>query len=260
MSRKAAIILYCALIGIVGILSVRASFGIMALGFLLLGIDYFRTYKKLRRQQEPSTKKLVIAIVCLIFAITGFQMTIFPDEKLINVDLKNTATHTTETKKEAASTPEKNEPAQTQPAQTTPIPAAPEPAAVPYEILGTDSVRYDGAISYYVLVPPIPAGTNPKETVEQVTKAMVKDKGGKLTIYIFDDKAALEFYLAYWGENKYARLPTAEEDELMAKHNVASFSGQLATGAWPNTMDIYPSATSDMPVVGQFVDGYEFNP
>lgn len=260
MSKKPIIVLYCVLIAAVYVVSIRASFGIMALGFLLLGIDYFRTYQKLHSQREPSTKKLVIAIVCLIMAITGFQMTIFPDEKLINADLKRTATHTTETKKEAASTPEKNEPAQTQPAQTTPIPAAPEPAAVPYEILGTDDVRYDGATSYYVLVPQIPAGTNPKETAEQVTKAMVKDKGGKLTIYIFDDKATLEFYLAYWGENKYNRLPTAAEDELMANHNVASFSGQLATGVWPNSMDIYPSATSDMPVIGQFVDGYEFNP
>ena len=144
-----------------------------------------------------------------------------------------------------------------------PATAQKEEPLIKYEIQEdlTTVIRYDKAPSYFVLIDKVNLKNDSFVTeIERVINKIISEKGGKITIDFFDDKKALElYYNSNYGIN-IGKLLNKSENNLLAQHSIASFSGENSADMHYNTLYIFPSASKDNPNVGKYVKTKEFNP
>ena len=144
-----------------------------------------------------------------------------------------------------------------------PATAKKEEPLIKYEIQEdlTTVIRYDKAPSYFVLIDKVNLKNNDFiAEIERVINKIVSEKGGKITIDFFDDKKALElYYNSNYGIN-IGKLLNKSENNLLAQHSIASFSGENSADMHYNTLYIFPAASKDNPNVGKYVKTKEFNP
>lgn len=144
-----------------------------------------------------------------------------------------------------------------------PATAQKEEPLIKYEIQEdlTTVIRYDKAPSYFVLIDKVNLKNDSFVTeIERVINKIVSEKGGKITIDFFDDKKALElYYNSNYGIN-IGKLLNKSENNLLAQHSIASFSGENSADMHYNTLYIFPAASKDNPNVGKYVKTKEFNP
>ena len=144
-----------------------------------------------------------------------------------------------------------------------PATAQKEEPLIKYEIQEdlTTVIRYDKAPSYFVLIDKVNLKNDSfVNEIERVINKIVSEKGGKITIDFFDDKKALElYYNSNYGIN-IGKLLNKSENNLLAQHSIASFSGENSADMHYNTLYIFPSASKDNPNVGKYVKTKEFNP
>lgn len=144
-----------------------------------------------------------------------------------------------------------------------PATAQKEEPLIKYEIQEdlTTVVRYDKAPSYFVLIDKVNLKNDSFVTeIERVINKIVSEKGGKINIDFFDDKKALElYYNSNYGIN-IGKLLNKSENNLLAQHSIASFSGENSADMHYYTLYIFPSASKDNPNVGKYVKTKEFNP
>ena len=144
-----------------------------------------------------------------------------------------------------------------------PATAQKEEPLIKYEIQEdlTTVIRYDKAPSYFVLIDKVNLKNDSFVTeIERVINKIVSEKGGKITIDFFDNKKALElYYNSNYGIN-IGKLLNKSENNLLAQHSIASFSGENSADMHYNTLYIFPAASKDNPNVGKYVKTKEFNP
>ena len=144
-----------------------------------------------------------------------------------------------------------------------PATAQKEEPLIKYEIQEdlTTVIRYDKAPSYFVLIDKVNMKNDSFVTeIERVINKIVSEKGGKITIDFFDNKKALElYYNSNYGIN-IGKLLNKSENNLLAQHSIASFSGENSADMHYNTLYIFPAASKDNPNVGKYVKTKEFNP
>lgn len=145
-----------------------------------------------------------------------------------------------------------------------PATAQKEKPLIKYEIQEdlTTVIRYDKAPSYFVLIDKVNLKNDIFVTeIERVINKIVSEKGGKINIDFFDNKKTLEFYYkSHYVTNTLGRSLNTSENNLLAQHSIASFSGENSADMHYNTLYIFPSASKDNPNVGKYVKIKEFNP
>lgn len=144
-----------------------------------------------------------------------------------------------------------------------PTTAQKEEPLIKYEIQEdlTTVIRYDKAPSYFVLIDKVNLKNDSfVNEIERVINKIVSEKGGKINIDFFDDKKALElYYNSNYGIN-IGKLLNKSENNLLAQHSIASFSGENSADMHYNTLYIFPNASKDTPNIGKYVKTKEFNP
>jgi len=133
---------------------------------------------------------------------------------------------------------------------------------IDYEIVHTKpNNRHDGAPKLWVLIDPVDISSDAfLADVKSVVRAIVADKGGKITIEIYDDADALDVLYRQYGDMSLGRVRTSAEDTAVARHLIAYFSGQDEYGIYSNELNFFPNAFSDTPGVGKFTGSEQFNP
>lgn len=130
-----------------------------------------------------------------------------------------------------------------------------------YKIIHTDTkTRYDGGVIYYLLIDPIGLESNFKEDLRNMIKTFSSAKGKKISIEIFDKKEALDLYYKQYVDKSLNRPRSNQEEALLEQYYVASFSGELDTGIYKNSLTYFPGAFTSSSVVGKYVETVEFNP
>jgi hypothetical protein len=119
--------------------------------------------------------------------------------------------------------------------------------------------RYDNGLLYYVLIKPVDLSSGKfKEEIKTIVKAIVSQKGNRISIRIYDDKETLELVF-----KKDTTLELLNEKDLKKRerHLIASYSGSLDPKVSPpsNALDFFPGAFRSTPIVGKYVDGMEFD-
>ena len=134
--------------------------------------------------------------------------------------------------------------------------------ATKYTIIHTITTqRYDGGVTYYVLIDPIDLKNDKfKDNIKSIIRDIVKKKGGKITIEFHDKIESLNISYKQYGDMSLKRPRNQREEEIEAVHFIAAFSGQLKTYAYFNTLDFFTVAFSDHPIVGKYGEQIEFNP
>lgn len=130
-----------------------------------------------------------------------------------------------------------------------------------YQIIYSIEKRYDGGISYYLLLDPVDLN-NPTfiDTVKYITNKLVSEKGKKISLEFFDNINALELAYKQYGDLSLGRTLTENENLWQGLHYIANYSGELETDIYLNTLSLFPSASSDHPQVGNYVSIMEYNP
>ena len=145
-----------------------------------------------------------------------------------------------------------------------PATAQKEEPLIKYEIQEdlTTVIRYDKAPSYFVLIDKVNLKNDSfVAEIERVINKIVSEKGKKINIDFFDNKKTLEFYYkSHYVTNTLGRSLNTSENNLLAQHSIASFSGENSADMHYNTLYIFPSASKDNPNVGKYVKIKEFNP
>ncbi|SEM73335.1 hypothetical protein SAMN05192533_105128 [Mesobacillus persicus] len=131
-----------------------------------------------------------------------------------------------------------------------------------YKIIYEVEKRYDGALSYYVLIDPVNVeNTKFKDKMNYIVNDLVKKKGNKISVEIYDNKDALVLHYKLYGDMSLGRVLNNEEYIFVGNHHVAGFSGELNTDLFFNTLYYYPAANSeDNPLVGKYAGAIEYNP
>jgi hypothetical protein len=131
-----------------------------------------------------------------------------------------------------------------------------------YKIMYEVKKRYDGATSYYVLIDPVNAeNAKFKDIVKYIVNDLVKKKGDKSSVEIYDNIDALVLHYKLYGDMTLGRVLNNEEYIFVGNHHVAGFSGELKTDLFLNTLYFYPAANSkDNPSVGKYAGAIEYNP
>ncbi len=131
-----------------------------------------------------------------------------------------------------------------------------------YKIIHEIGKRFDGAISYYVLIDPVDAETTEfKDIVHYTVNDLVQTKGNNISVEIYDNKDALDLHYKLYGDMSLDRVLNREEYIFVGNHHVAGFSGELETDLFYNTLYYYPAANvEDNPLVGKYAGAVEFNP
>ncbi len=134
---------------------------------------------------------------------------------------------------------------------------------LPYKIIHELSdLRVDGGKNYFVLLDDVDlSGEVFKERIKATIDDITEKKGGKIGVDFLNDRGILELvYKSHYGSNQLGRILSKSEVARVALSEIASFDGQLTTGAFFNTLYFFPGASGDNPVVGKFVDVIEYNP
>lgn len=121
--------------------------------------------------------------------------------------------------------------------------------------------RYDGGKSFYVLVDSVDLSNNNfKDEMRSIIREIVKEKGNKISIDILDDKDVLDlFYKSHYGANQLGRILNQEELNKVGNHLIASYSGDLETGIYLNTLYFFSGTFTNNPTVGKYVETVEFD-
>jgi len=129
-----------------------------------------------------------------------------------------------------------------------------------YQILKEAYTRYDGAKSCFILINNVDLSNDAFiDTVKAVIDYVTSKAGGKITIEIFDKKSTLEVYVkSSYVLNKLGRTLTQSEQKELEQHQVATFAGELST--MPDNLLMFPSATTDSKIVGQYVNASAYQP
>lgn len=142
---------------------------------------------------------------------------------------------------------------------------------IKYEIIYTlNHLRYDDAITYYVLIDPIDLSDDIfKDDIKEIIRNIVEEKGNKITIEIFDKRDSLE---NGYKDGKFEETADLEgwdnwfTDKIandLAIHCIASYDGRLETGLYLNTLYFFIYSESDNaenPEIDKYVDIIQFNP
>ncbi|MBA7466559.1 hypothetical protein ES707_01746 [subsurface metagenome] len=141
---------------------------------------------------------------------------------------------------------------------------------IKYEIIYTlNNLRYDDAITYYVLIDPIDLSNDSfKEDVKEVIRNIVEEKGNKITIEIFDKMDSLE---NGYKDGKFDEgIGDLEEwdnwfkDEIvkdLAIHSIATYDGELENWFFFNTLCFFMySDYLESTIVDKYAETIEFNP
>lgn len=133
---------------------------------------------------------------------------------------------------------------------------------VGYEIIHTLSIkRFDKGINYYVLLEPINlADSTFQEEIKLIIDELVRKNGDKVSIDFYDNKDVLELDYKLYGDLSLGRNTTDSKNEILARHHIAGFSGNLSTDIFLNSLYFFPNADSSHPAVGSFVSITEYNP
>lgn len=133
---------------------------------------------------------------------------------------------------------------------------------IKHEILHETVIRYDKAPSYFILIDEVDLSNEKfKDDIKNLINKIVTEKGAKISIDILDNKNTLElFYKSHYGANTLGRILNKSELAQLEKHSIASFSGELETDMYPNTLYFFPSASKSTAKVGKFVEIIEYNP
>ncbi|MEC5395908.1 hypothetical protein [Bergeyella sp. RCAD1439] len=178
---------------------------------------------------------------------------------IIGMAVSNDIGKTTSTTKEEKKTEETVSKSEEEIEETAEVETIP---TIKYEILHETIKRYDKAPSYFVLIDEVNLSNDKfKEDIKNLINKIVTEKGAKISIDILDNKNALElFYKSHYGANTLGRILNKSELAQLEKHSVASFSGELETDMYPNTLYFFPSASKSTAKVGKFVEIIEYNP
>lgn len=174
----------------------------------------------------------------------------------------------TDPKTEVAS---KNENAQTdQPAQSNnvtkqandTVKAEPEKTTISYKTTQTlPGKRYDGGIIYYVVIDPVDLTSDTfKNNIKDLVNKITKEKGGKISIEFFDSETTSGVHYKEYVEMSLSPQEIKDAQADISIHYIASFSGELETGIYNNSLMFFPGAFKDNKTVGKYVDTIEYNP
>lgn len=128
-----------------------------------------------------------------------------------------------------------------------------------YEI---DDIRYDGGKNYYVLIDRVDL-SNPefKDKIKRMIDEIVELKGEKISVDFLDNNDYLDlYYKSQYGKMTLGRILTKDEQEKIGLSLIASYSGQLSTEIYLNSLAFFPGAFTDNPLVGKYVESVEYNP
>lgn len=130
-----------------------------------------------------------------------------------------------------------------------------------YDIIYSIEKRYDGGTSYYVLIDSVDLNSLLfMDDVKYIVNDLVREKGEKISIELFDNRDALELAYKQYGDLSLERTLTESENLWQGRHYIAAYSGNLETGFYFNTLLMFPSASSDHAEVGKYVAITEHNP
>ena len=142
-------------------------------------------------------------------------------------------------------------------------------AKIEYEIIYTlNHLRYDGAITYYVLIDPIDLSDDSfKEHIKEIIRKIVEEKDKKISIELFDKRSSLE---NGYKDGKFDEAMDLEEwknwftDEIindLAIHSIATYDGELENYFYLNTLSFFTySDYAENTAVHKYEETIEFNP
>ena len=197
-------------------------------------------FAKKEKKPQTTSEKVLIAIILIGVFVGFFGLLIYAFNKSSN----------------------NNHPSQTPTTDSNPNAVRiSQIVTIPYTVVQTvPNKRYDKGTKYYVFIAPVNISNDTfKEDVKAIIAKMVAENGDKISINIFDNKDALDVIYKQYGNNT-GDIRTAAEDNLVALHEVAGFSGELSTDQYFNTLHFFPNAFTTTPKVGKYVGTIEFNP
>ena len=137
---------------------------------------------------------------------------------------------------------------------------------LPYEIIYVkEGLRYDGGVYYFVLIEPVDIKKAEfKDDIKELIREITTDKGNKITIEFYDNKDALTYGYKAIAGSRQDWLDIQKDSQklyILARHGIASFSGELETGFFLNTLYffIYNDQVKNSPVE-DLAKIIEFNP
>jgi len=128
-----------------------------------------------------------------------------------------------------------------------------------FEIIHTEYTRYDGAPTYYVLIDEVNLDNdNFKEEISNIIIVLLKEYGTKINVEFFDNSKALDFHYQKYVKMQHKKPDTEDEKKLLTRHYIASFMGENEVAFSPYDIMFFPSAFTDTPEVGKYVEIKEF--
>ena len=146
--------------------------------------------------------------------------------------------------------------------EATEPPAPPVTAPEHTLVYVASGKRYDGGSAYYALLTtPVDISTEEfKEGIRALVQSIVAERGRGISIELHDNRESLDLSYKQYGDQSLDRALTQGERDVLARHFIASFDGELDTGIYRNTLMFFPSAFRQHSVVGRYVASEEFNP
>lgn len=238
--------IFSILIGLSALGALASKSFLSCLILLLVASLLFPPLTEFWRSKLPFLKNRVAKITTVIVLF------------IIGMAVSNDIDKTTSTNKEENKTEQTASKSETEEA-TEEIETIP---TIKYEILHETVKRYDKAPSYFVLIDEVDLSNDKfKDDIKNLINKIVTEKGAKISIDILDNKNALElFYKSHYGANTLGRILNKSELAQLEKHSIASFSGELETDMYPNTLYFFPSASKSTAKIGKFVEIIEYNP
>lgn len=131
----------------------------------------------------------------------------------------------------------------------------PEPAPTYTTVYTKQNYRSDGAVKLWILIEPVDVSSDAfKADVENVIRQVIKEKGAKISLSIFDQRSTLDLDYKQYGDLSLGRARTEEESAQMARHAIAVFDGEFGNNfMYPNELSYFPGAFKNTPEVGQYV-------
>ena len=68
------------------------------------------------------------------------------------------------------------------------------------------------------------------------------------------------FYRSHYGKNELGRILTKNETNKLGSSLIASFSGELNSYHYYNTLDFFPGSVDDNSELFKYVESVEYNP
>jgi hypothetical protein len=140
------------------------------------------------------------------------------------------------------------------------IASASLPKTMNYKIEKEGNTRYDKGKEYLVLIEEVNLKSDFKDKIKDIIRQIVKEKGKKISVVIFDNPQALDLYYNTWVRLAKTTPDTPQEKLLKVRHNIASFSGELETGLYFNTLSFFDAGvTGDLEELDSLRGTVEFN-